>query len=207
MPNKDLPDIQSLPDNRNIPINMAGVKGLRWPITVLDRKNGTQSTIATVNMYVNLPHNFRGTHMSRFVEVLNDYRDTDWIDKTGEILEKICNSLNADEAHMEIEFDYFIEKEAPVTKLASLMSYKCSFLASFQKSDDFILGVTVPVITLCPCSKKISEFGAHNQRCYVTVKVCYKSIVWIEDMVELVESSASGSIYSILKRSDEKYVT
>ena len=207
MPDKNLSDIQSLSDNRKIPLDRAGVKGLHWPITVLDKKHGKQNTIATVNMYVNLPHNFRGTHMSRFVEVLNDYRDIDWIDKTGEILEKIRTSLNADEAHMEIEFEYFIEKEAPVTKQPSLMSYICSFLASSQEQDDFILGVTVPVNTLCPCSKEISEFGAHNQRCNVTVQVRYTSIVWIEDLVEIVESSASGGLYSILKRPDEKYVT
>jgi len=207
VPDKDLPDIQSLPDNRNIPLDRVGIKGLRWPITVLDKKSGTQNTIATVNMFVNLPHNFRGTHLSRFIEVLNDYRETDWIDKTGEILKKIRSSLNADESHMEIEFEYFIEKLAPVSKQPSLMSYNCRFLASFQKGEDFVLGVTVPVNTLCPCSKEISDFGAHNQRCNVTVQVRYSSIIWIEDLVELVESSASGGLYSILKRPDEKYVT
>lgn len=207
MPDKNLPDIQSLPDNRNVPLDRVGVKGLRWPITVLDKKSGTQNTIATVNMFVNLPHNFRGTHLSRFIEVLNSYRETDWIDKTGEILKNIRDSLNADEAHMEIEFEYFIEKEAPVSEQPSLMAYHCRFMASFQKREDFILGVTVPVNILCPCSKEISDFGAHNQRCNVTVQVRYNSIVWIEDLVELVESSASGGLYSILKRPDEKYVT
>lgn len=207
MSDEDLPDIQSLPDDRNIPLDRVGVKGLRWPITVLDKKNGTQKTIATVSMYVNLPHNFRATHLSRFLEILNNYHDTDWIDQTGEILEKIRSSLNADEAHMEIEFEYFIEKEAPVSEQPSLMSYNCRFVSSFQKSEDFILGVTVPVNTLCPCSKEISEFGAHNQRCNVTVQVRYSSIIWIEDIIELVESSASGGLFSILKRSDEKYMT
>lgn len=207
MSDNNLPDIQSLSDNRKIPLDRVGVKGLRWPITVLDKKHGKQNTVAVVNMYVNLPHHFRGTHMSRFIEVLNDYRDIDWIDKTGEILEKIRRNLHADKAHMEIEFEYFIEKEAPVTKQPSLMSYKCHFLASLQEQEDFILGVTVPVNTLCPCSKEISEFGAHNQRCTVTVQVRYTSIVWIENLIEIVESSASGGLYSILKRPDEKYVT
>ena len=208
MPDKnDLPDIQSLPDHRNIPLDRVGVKGLRWPIKVLDKRCGKQDTIAMVNMYVNLPHNFRGTHMSRFVEILNAYRETDWIDKTDEILKKIRESLDANEAHMEIEFEYFIEKAAPKSKQPSLMSYACRFLASYQNGENFILSVTVPVNILCPCSKEISEFGAHNQRCNVTVRVRYITIVWIEELVELIESSASGGLYSILKRPDEKYVT
>lgn len=204
---KNLPDIQALQDDRNVPLDKVGVKGLRLPITVLDKKNGTQKTIATVNMYVNLPHNFRGTHLSRFSEILNEYRDLDWIDRTGEILKKIRETLNADEAHIEIEFDYFIEKKAPVSAQTSLMSYVCRFMSSYQKKEDLILSVSVPVNTLCPCSKEISEFGAHNQRCTVTVDIRYKDFVWIEDIIELVESSASGGLYSILKRPDEKYVT
>ena len=207
MSGKNLPDIQSQYDDRNIPLDRVGIKGLRWPITVLRKKGGTQDTVATVNMYVNLPHNFRGTHMSRFAEVLNEYRGSDWIDQTGKILKSIQNSLEADEAHMEIEFEYFIEKEAPVSKQSSYMSYVCRFMASFQEREDFILGVTVPVSTLCPCSKEISEFGAHNQRCSVTVQVRYTSIVWIEELIDIIESSASGGLYTILKRPDEKYVT
>ncbi|MFC1693674.1 GTP cyclohydrolase FolE2 [Candidatus Latescibacterota bacterium] len=207
MPYKNLPDIQSLPDDRNIPLDRAGVKGIRWPITILDRKNGKQTTVATINMYVNLPHNFRGTHLSRFVEILNEYRDCEWIDRTGEILRTIRESLNADEAHMEIEFPYFIEKTAPVSKQPSLMSYTCRFLASYQNGEDIVLGVSVPVITLCPCSKEMSDYGAHNQRCVVTVNVRYDDFVWIEELIDLIESSASGGLYSILKRPDEKYVT
>ncbi len=205
--NHELPDIQSLHDDRNIPLDKVGVKGLRLPINVLDKKNGTQRTVATVNMYVNLPHDFRGTHLSRFAEILNKYRNTDWIDKTGEILRKIRETLDAEEAHIEIEFEYFIEKAAPVSEQTSLMSYDCRFMSSYQKKEDFILSVSVPVNTLCPCSKEISEFGAHNQRCTVSVDIRYKNIVWIEDIIELVESSASGGLYSILKRPDEKYVT
>ena len=207
MPDKNLPDIQSLPDERNIPLDRAGVKGIKWPITVLDRKNGKQTTVATINMYVNLPHNFRGTHMSRFVEILNEYRNREWIDHTGEILKKIRENLDADEAHMEIEFPYFIEKKAPVTHHPSLMFYTCSFFSSYQNGNDFVLGVSVPVMALCPCSKEISAYGAHNQRCTVTVNIRYDDIVWIEELIELVESSASGELYSILKRADEKYVT
>jgi len=166
-----------------------------------------QSTVATVNLSVNLPHHFRGTHMSRFVEVLNEYRDVVWIDRMDEILQRIRESLEAAEAHMEVEFEYFIEKKAPVSKLESLMSYVCRFEASHCNGSDFTLSVTVPVITLCPCSREISAFGAHNQRCMVTVQVRYTEIVWIEDLVELVESSSSGGLFATLKRPDEKYVT
>lgn len=207
MPGNHLPDIQSEPDNRNIPLDRVGIKGLRWPITVLDKKKVSQNTIATLSMYVNLPHNFRGTHMSRFVEILNDYRGTDWIDRTSEILKKIRDVLEADASHMEIDFEYFMEKEAPVTKQTSLMSYNCRFEASYEESEDFILSVTVPVNILCPCSKEISHHGAHNQRCNVTVSVRYNRFVWIEDIVAMIEASASGGLYSILKRPDEKHVT
>lgn len=208
MPDKEhLPDVQSLPDYRNIPLDRVGVKNLRWPLTVQDRAYGSQTTVATVNLFVNLPHQFRGTHMSRFVEVLNEYRQVEWINHTGEILQKIRELLQADEAHMEVEFDYFIEKQAPVSRLSSLMAYTCRFLASYRKGEDFVLAVTVPVMTLCPCSKEISAFGAHNQRCTVTVQVRYTGMVWIEDIVELVEQSSSGGLYTILKRPDEKYVT
>ncbi|MBT4485700.1 MAG: GTP cyclohydrolase I FolE2, partial [Candidatus Latescibacteria bacterium] len=134
-------------------------------------------------------------------------RDTEWIDRTGEILEKIRTSLEADEAHMEVEFPYFIEKKAPVSGQPSLMSYDCRFFASYQNGEDFILSVSVPVLTMCPCSKEISDYGAHNQRCTVTVQVRYNDFVWIEELIELAESSASGDLYSILKRPDEKYVT
>ena len=209
MPHGKLRDIQSLPDDRNISIDRAGVKGLMWPITILDRKHGKQTTVATVNLYVNLPHNFRGTHMSRFVEVLNEYRGSEWLDSTGSILKKLRKSLDADEAYMEIEFPYFIEKEAPVTKVPSLMSYTCRVTASYQKNqgEDFVLEVAVPVGMVCPCSKEISSFGAHNQRCTVTVQVRYTEFVWIEELINIVESSASADLYSVLKRPDEKYIT
>ncbi len=204
----DLPDIQSQSDDRNIPLDRVGVKGLRWPVTVLDRARGTQSTVATVNLSVNLPHNFRGTHMSRFVEVLADYRgELHWADRMGDILRRIRENLDAEEAHMEVEFDYFIEKKAPVSGLSGFMSYTCRFLASWRNGEDFVLSVAVPVITLCPCSREISDHGAHNQRCTVTVQVRFREMVWIEDIVELVEESSSGGLYPILKRPDEKHVT
>lgn len=204
---KTLPDVQSLPDHRNIALDRVGVKNLRWPVTVLDRKRGTQSTVATVSLSVNLPHRFRGTHMSRFVEVLNEYREVAWIDRMGEILSRIRESLEAAEAHMEVEFEYFIDKAAPVSGLESPLSYACRFAASYRNGEDFVLTVGVPVMTLCPCSREISAAGAHNQRCMVTLQVRYNRHVWIEDLVALVESSSSGGLYTILKRPDEKYVT
>lgn len=203
----NLPDIQSLPDDRNIPLDRVGITGLRWPVTVLDRKRETQSTVATISMYVNLPHSFRGTHMSRFAEVLNEYREVAWVDSMGEILRRIREILHAAEAHMEVAFDYFIDKAAPVSGLESPLSYACRFTASYRNGEDFVLTVAVPVITLCPCSREISEYGAHNQRCTVTLQVRYTSHVWIEDLVDLVESSSSGGLYTILKRPDEKFVT
>jgi GTP cyclohydrolase I len=200
-------DIQSLKDHRNIEINKVGVKSIRYPITVLDKKNGTQHTIATINMYVNLPHHFKGTHMSRFIEILNRYRQGINITNISTIMNDMKKSLRAESAHMEIEFPYFIEKHAPVTKAKSLMEYTCKFWGSHNDRLDIIVGVEVPITTLCPCSKEISRKGAHNQRSMVTVKIRFKKIFWIEDLIKIVEQSASSEVYAILKRPDEKYVT
>ena len=200
-------DIQSLKDHRNIEINKVGVKSIRYPITVLDKKNGTQHTIATINMYVNLPHHFKGTHMSRFIEILNRYRQGINITNISTIMNDMKKSLRAESAHMEIEFPYFIEKHAPVTKAKSLMEYTCKFWGSHNDRLDIIVGVEVPITTLCPCSKEISKKGAHNQRSMVTVKIRFKKIFWIEDLIKIVEQSASCEVYAILKRPDEKYVT
>lgn len=203
-----LPDIQNQPDLRNIPIDKVGVKNVHYPITVLDKKNKEQHTVASINMYVNLPHQFRGTHMSRFIEILNQYRGLINVTNMGEILTKIKESLEADSAHMEVSFSYFIEKEAPVTKAKSLMEYKCRFLGSHNEIEDFVLEVDIPVTTLCPCSKEISDNNAHNQRSLVKVQIRWaKELVWIEDLVDMVEGCASAPVYSLLKREDEKYVT
>jgi GTP cyclohydrolase I len=202
-----LKDVQSQPDLRNIPIDRVGVKNLRYPITVLDRANRKQRTVASINMYVNLPHRFRGTHMSRFVEVLNENKREIHIDTMGEILKAIKTKLNAEQAHMEVSFPYFIEKSSPVSKTRSLMEYGCSYAGSLSDKVDFILGVEVPVTTLCPCSREISDRGAHNQRSLVRIQVRSKGFVWIEELVDIAESSASCPIFPLLKRSDEKYVT
>jgi len=201
-------DIQNLRDERNIDIKKVGVKGLKYPIIVMDRAHGTQPVNATINMYVNLVHRFKGTHMSRFVEVLNEIRDQVSIRTFHSILEKIRIKLRAESAHIEIEFPYFIEKTAPRSRARSLMEYRCQFLGTSDGGGmDFQVGMAVPVTTVCPCSKEISRSGAHNQRGIVTVKVRFKKFFWIEDVIKLIEESASGEVYSLIKRVDEKYVT
>ncbi|MFH2076373.1 MAG: GTP cyclohydrolase FolE2 [Pseudomonadota bacterium] len=201
-------DIQNLKDERNINIKKVGVKGLKYPIVVLDRAHGTQPVNATINMYVSLLHDFKGTHMSRFVEVLNDIREQVNIRTFHSILEKIRTKLHAESAHIEIEFPYFIEKTAPRSGAKSLMEYRCRFLGTNDNGKmDFVVGMVVPVTTVCPCSREISRVGAHNQRSVVTVKVRFRKFFWIEDVIRLIEDSASGEVYSLLKRIDEKYVT
>jgi GTP cyclohydrolase I len=201
-------DIQNQKDFRNIDIEKVGVKNIKYPIIVLDRARGTQPVNASINMYVNLPRHFKGTHMSRFVEVLNEFHGQISIKTFQTILEKIRQKLHAHSAHMEIEFPYFLEKTAPVSKAKSLMEYRCLFAGeNSEDQTDFLVGVTVPVTTVCPCSREISKFGAHNQRGIVTVKVRFNKFFWIEDLIKTVEESASGEVYSLLKRVDEKYVT
>jgi GTP cyclohydrolase I len=201
-------DVQSYKDKRKINIKKVGVKGIKYPVIVLDRANGIQHVNANINMYVNLPHHFKGTHMSRFIEILNTYRGQINIKTFELILKKVKEKLNAESAHMEIEFPYFIEKKAPVSHSKSLMEYKCWFCGENNgNKTDFQVGVLVPVTTVCPCSKEISDEGAHNQRSMVTVNVRFQKFFWIEDLSTLIEESASGEVFSLLKRSDEKYVT
>jgi len=200
-------DIQNQRDHRKIEINKVGVKNIRYPITVLDKAKGVQHTVASVNMFVDLPHRFKGTHMSRFVEILNKYRGDIAIKNLSKILAEMKKKLRAKTAHLEVEFPYFIEKAAPVSRAKSLMEYICRFSGSSDEKDDFSVGIVVPITTVCPCSKEISEFGAHNQRSIVTVNLRFKKFIWIEDIIRLVEECASCDLYSILKRPDEKFVT
>ncbi len=206
MKSEKLRDIQSEPDFRNIPINRVGIKDIRYPVVVLDRMEGRQHTVAKVNMYVNLPHQFRGTHMSRFIEILNRYRHGISTLKIREILEDMKSQLNAETAHFEIEFPYFITKSAPVSGEEAKMEYTCRLVAN-SDVDYYMLEVKVPVLSLCPCSKEISSYGAHNQRSIFTLQIEASEKVWIEDIIEIAESSASCDIYSILKREDEKFIT
>ncbi len=203
-------DIQSETDHRNLEIQKVGVKGLRYPIVVQDRENGNQHTVAEIQMAVHLPHNFRGTHMSRFLEILNCHRGNIASDNLHEILSEMREKLDAEVAHMELEFPYFIEKTAPVSGAKGLQEYVCRFEGSLGGSEadsDFVLVVKVPVTTLCPCSREISSYGAHNQRSIVTLSVRFNGFVWIEDLVDVAEKSASCALYPLLKRKDEKYVT
>jgi len=200
-------DIQNHKDNRNIDIDQVGVKGIRYPITVLDKDMGKQQTVAKINMYVNLPRYYKGTHMSRFVEVLNEHSRRISLENFVAILQEVKDRLNAESAHMEITFPYFINKAAPVSGVEGLMEYKCTFKGSLNKGSDLVIMIDVPISTLCPCSKEISDFGAHNQRGEVRLQVRFKKFVWIEDLIKLVEKAASSDVYSVLKREDEKYVT
>lgn len=203
-----LNDIQSQQDFRNLVVDKVGIKDILYPITLKDKAKGCQHTVATINAYVQLPHNFKGTHMSRFVEVLNNYRDNISITSFKEILDELCNRLDSKESHIEVYFPYFIEKVSPVSKQVSIMDYQCAFIGSKKGEEkDFILSVRVPVLSVCPCSKEISRYGAHNQRSYVKIDIRYCKMVWIEDLIEIAESSASAPIYALLKREDEKYIT
>jgi GTP cyclohydrolase I len=201
-------DVQNLPGLYNLNIDKVGVSDVSYPIEVLDKNQEKQAATAMINMYVDLPHHFKGTHMSRFIEVLNKYRGEITVRNMGNILREIARSLEARSSHMELSFKYFIEKEAPVSKARSLMGYDCRFIASYTQGEDedFILEVKVPVMNLCPCSKEISGTAAHNQRSEVTVQVRFKDFVWIEDIIALAEQSASSDLYALLKRPDEKYV-
>ena len=204
-------DVQNTLDTRNVDIQKVGINNLDLPL-IIQRKNNTDQVVSgTARVTVSLPRNYKGTHMSRFVEVLNEWRTKNLLgmDVKG-CLEKIIKKLHAQSGELKFKFKYFINKKSPVTKLSAPMCYECSFDGQMDKEDyKFTLGVKVPVTTLCPCSKEISDYGAHNQRALVSVKISYPETehVWIEDLIELVESCASCPLYSILKRQDEKYVT
>ena len=203
----NIPDIQNQSDTRKITIDKVGVKGIRYPIVVEDRSKGIQHSVADLNIYVELPHHKRGTHMSRFIEILNRYHTEVFIGKLDVFLAELKQTMKAEAAYIDINFPYFIKKHAPVSKIASLLSYECTFSASFRDSFMLWIGVVVPVTTLCPCSKEISEFGAHNQRSQITIRVCYREFIWLEELISLAERHASCEIYPLLKRSDEKFVT
>lgn len=203
-----LQDKQSERDHRQLRIDKVGVRGLRFPIVISDKARVTQNTIATIGMFVDLPKEFKGTHMSRFLEVLNAHGHMVHVENINDILFAMQKKLHADSAHLEMEFPYFMTKRAPVSKRESLLDYTARFDASVNgKELDFVLTVKVPVTTLCPCSKAISKYGAHNQRGDVKVQIRSSELVWIEDLIAIVESSASSELYSLLKREDEKAVT
>jgi len=202
-------DTQNQRDYRKIPIDKVGIKNLRYPITVRDRRDGFQHTVASINMYVDLPHEYKGTHMSRFVEMLHLIRPEVSLERFSVILEQMKQHLNAASAHLEMTFPYFIEKKAPVSASPGLMDYSCSIIGTSDPEGkvDLMCEVVVPISSVCPCSMEISDVGAHNQRGEVRLSTRFQKFIWLEDMIELVESSASSDVFSILKRVDEKSVT
>lgn len=201
-------DVQNIADTRRIAIDKVGIKDIRHPVRVQDRSGGEQHTVATFNMYVNLPHNFKGTHMSRFVEILNNHERELTVDSFKDMLQEMTERLEAEAGHIEMAFPYFVNKTAPISKVQSLLDYEVTFIGEINADGPkMMVKVVVPVTSLCPCSKEISEYGAHNQRSHVTVTVTTKGFVWIEDIIDLVENQASCQLYGLLKRPDEKYVT
>ena len=202
-------DVQKQEDIRNIDIDKVGIKNLLYPVKVLDKSGDYQSTTAKINMYVNLPHQLKGTHMSRFVEMLHIFHSGLSFQSFRTILNNIKKELNAVASYIEITFPYFIKKKSPVSKSVGFMNYECTVIGKSNKDDslDLILKVSVPINSVCPCSKEISDNGAHNQRGRANVAVRSKKFMWIEDIVKIVESSASSDLYPILKRVDEKFVT
>lgn len=207
-PETCIADVQSSPDIRRIGIDKVGIKDIRHPIRVKDRSVGEQHTIAYFNMYVELPHNFKGTHMSRFVEILNNHEREISVESFEDMLSEMGQRLEARVGHIEMTFPYFVNKAAPVSGVRSLMDYQVTLKGEIRDGQrSTIIKVVVPVTSLCPCSKKISERGAHNQRSHVTVAVRTNRFVWIEDLIDLIEHQASCEVYGLLKRPDEKYVT
>jgi GTP cyclohydrolase I len=203
-----LHDKQSERDYRKLRIDKVGVRGLRLPIQVRDKTHVLQNTVATVGLFVDLPHEFKGTHMSRFLEVLSAHGSVMHVDNIPDILFAMQRKLNASTSHLEMEFPYFIVKRAPVSGLESVMDYTVRFDATAcGREIDFVLTVKANVTTVCPCSKAIAVYGAHNQRSEVTVAIRSSRTVWIEDLIQIIEASASSELYALLKREDEKAVT
>ncbi|MDR2614341.1 MAG: GTP cyclohydrolase FolE2 [Candidatus Accumulibacter sp.] len=201
-------DVQGLADTRRIAIDRVGIKDFRHPVKVLDRSAGVQHTIAVFNMYVGLPHHFKGTHMSRFVEILNGHEHEISVETLPTMLRAMVRKLEAESGRIEMNFPYFIGKSAPVSGVRSLMDYDVTLISEIAHGEiASTIKVVVPVTSLCPCSRKISERGAHNQRSHVTVTARILQHVWIEEIVQMVEAQASCELYGLLKRPDEKYVT
>lgn len=201
-------DIQARADNRRIAIDKVGIKDILHPVRVQDKSVGEQRTVARFAMYVNLPHDFKGTHMSRFVEILNSHDREISIASFPAMLREMLDRLEAESGYIDMRFPYFIEKAAPVSGVRSLLDYQVGFIGEIDAAGCRTkVQVVVPVTSLCPCSKEISERGAHNQRSHVTVTVATEGFIWVEDLIALVETEASSPIYGLLKRPDEKYVT
>ena len=204
---KSLPDIQETRDHRNIPIDRVGVRKVRFPIEVLDRADERQHTIGDFTLTVDLPSHFKGTHMSRFLEVLNEHGKEISVNALPQLIASMKDRLSAERGHVEVRFPFFMVKAAPVTGKKGMMEYECGFSAECNGDYGVEMYAKVPVTTLCPCSKEISDRGAHNQRGWVTVRVRTSDHVWLEEVIEMIEGAASCGLYPVLKRPDEKFVT
>lgn len=201
-------DVQNEQDTRNVSIDKVGVSGVSWPVTVMDRQNGTQETVAEVALSVSLPHHYRGTHMSRFVELLSAQEKNISLANMKNLLMLLKEKLNAEEAQANFSFPYFITKAAPVSGAKGRVRYDVVFDATLSgEIFDVVITLIAPVQTLCPCSKEISDFGAHNQRAHAKISVRMNGLLWLEELAEMVDSCASAPVYSLLKREDEKFVT
>lgn len=203
-----IPDVQGSADTRRIPINKVGIKDIRHPVRIRDRSGYDQHTVATFNMYVNLPHNFKGTHMSRFVSLLNEQEREITVTSFRDMLSEMTTRLEAEVGHIEMSFTFFVNKTAPVSGISSLMDYEVTLIGEVRDGEPQMwLEVLVPATSLCPCSKKISSYGAHNQRSHLTLRVRSQENLWIEELIDIAEAQASSELYAILKRPDEKHVT
>src|SRR5450830_1298035 len=201
-------DVQNLPDTRQLAIDKVGIRSIRHPVKVKDKTGGAQHTVAMFNMYVHLPQHFKGTHMSRFIEILNANEREISVENFKTILHEMATRREAQSGHIEMTFPYFINKSAPVSGVKSLLDYEVTFIGEVNNGQyDIKVKVLIPVTSLCPCSKKISAYGAHNQRSHVTVTARTNGFVWIEDIVDVVEKHASCELYGLLKRPDEKLLT
>ncbi|SCY75911.1 GTP cyclohydrolase I [Nitrosospira sp. Nl5] len=203
-----LADVQNTRDTRRIAINRAGIRAIRHPVKITDNDSGIQHTVAMFNMYVNLPHHFKGVHMSRFVEILNSHESEISVESFEGILRAMVKKLETESGGIEMTFPYFINKTAPVSRVKSLLDYEVTFIGEIKNgSYSFTMKIIVPVTSLCPCSKQISAYGAHNQRSHMSISIRTNSCVWIEELIRMAEDQASCELYGLLKRSDEKYVT
>ncbi|MGE0115127.1 MAG: GTP cyclohydrolase FolE2 [Steroidobacteraceae bacterium] len=204
----NIEDVQSRADTRQLPINKVGIKDVSHPVRIKDRSGSEQHTIANFNMYVALPHNFKGTHMSRFVEILHRHEREISVESFGVMLKEMTRYLNAEAGHIEMSFPFFVMKKAPMSGVESLMSYQASLIGEYShgKTQQW-LKVVVAATSLCPCSKAISDYGAHNQRSHITLTARVNKHMWLEELIDIAEQEASCEVYGILKRADEKYVT
>jgi GTP cyclohydrolase I len=207
-PVSTIPDVQGSADTRELAINKVGIKDIRHPVIVKDRSDGQQHTIATFSMFVFLPHQFKGTHMSRFVSILNDHEKEISYTSFNEMLREMATLLEAESGYIEMNFPYFVNKQAPVSGVESLLDYEVSLIGEINSGvTSTRIKVQIPVTSLCPCSKSISDYGAHNQRSHVTLDAKTSGFICIEELIDIVEKQASCELYGLLKRPDEKYVT